>query len=306
MTEQYITSTISAEIPEFTEKYVDGKTITFYKVNITNNFSKQTWTLEKRYSEFEYLYKTLMKIVPNVPPIPGKSVFKVTAYDALTKRRLQLESFIKECSNRKDILSNDCYKTFIELDKHAPEVTYNAPTKIYEHAVLPLGVRDFYYYKEKNLLFVVCCDMNIASRVDAYITNVNLPWEKKTDAHISVGAAFAFKVTQTKDGYYFEKLWAKSFPEQTGVVNFDPERNTLQVGLDSGAIIFYRTSEESKFMQYDEICKIRPHKGRVMGLAFNNQQGYIYSCASDKKFYLSEINFLSNLYFFYNTFFICC
>ena len=48
-------------------------------------------------------------------------------------------------------------------------------------------------------------------------------------------------------------------------------------------------------MQYDEICKIRPHKGRVMGVAFNNQQGYIYSCSSDKKFYLSEINFLSNL-----------
>ena len=106
MTDEYITSTISAEIPEFLEKYVDGKTITFYKVNITNNFSKQNWTLEKRYSEFEYLYKTLVAIVPNVPIIPGKSLFRVTAYDALTKRRLQLEAFIKECANRKDILSN--------------------------------------------------------------------------------------------------------------------------------------------------------------------------------------------------------
>ena len=61
MTDEYITSTISAEIPEFLEKYVDGKTITFYKVNITNNFSKQNWTLEKRYSEFEYLYKSHAK-----------------------------------------------------------------------------------------------------------------------------------------------------------------------------------------------------------------------------------------------------
>ena len=74
MTEQYITSTISAEIPEFTEKYVDGKTITFYKVNITNNFSKQTWTLEKRYSEFEYLYKTLMKMFLTVPMISWSSL----------------------------------------------------------------------------------------------------------------------------------------------------------------------------------------------------------------------------------------
>ena len=155
MTDEYITSTISAEIPEFLEKYVDGKTITFYKVNITNNFSKQNWTLEKRYSEFEYLYKTLVAIVPNVPIIPGKSLFRVTAYDALTKRRLQLEAFIKECANRKDILSNETFKNFIELDRHAPEVSYNAPTKIFEYTELPLGVRDFFWYKEKNLLFVV-------------------------------------------------------------------------------------------------------------------------------------------------------
>ena len=236
-----------------------------------------------------------MKIVPNVPLIPGKSMFKVTAYDALTKRRLQLESFIRDCTNRKDIISNDYFKVFLELDKHSPEVAYNAPTKVYEYSELPLGVRDFYYYREKNILFVVCCDMNIASRVDAYITNVNLPWEKKTDSHISVGATFAFKVISTKDGYIFEKLWAKSFPEQTGVINFDPESGTVQVGLDSGAIIFYKTTEESKFIQYDEICKLKPHKGRVMGVVFNSQQGYIYSCSSDKKFYLSEINFLSNL-----------
>lgn len=295
MTEGYIASTITAEIPEFLEKYVEGKTITFYKVNITNNFSKQTWTLEKRYSEFESLYKNLIRIVPNVPIIPGKSVFKLTAYDALTKRRLQLESFIKECVSRKDIISNDCFKTFIELDKHAPDMTYNAPIKIFEYTELPLGVRDFHYYKEKNLLFVVCCDMNIASRVDAYITNTNFPWEKKTDAHISVGAVFAFRVIPTKESYLFEKLWAKSFPEQTGVVNFDVESGTVEVGLDSGAINFYRTSEESKFMQYEEICKIKPHKGRVMGVGFNYEKGYIYSCSSDKKFYLSEINFLSNL-----------
>lgn len=45
-------------------------------------------------------------------------------------------------------------------------------------------------------------------------------------------------------------MWAKSFPEQTGVVNFDIETRTLQVGLDSGLIVFYKTSEESKFIQY--------------------------------------------------------
>ena len=69
----------------------------------------------------------------------------------------------------------------------------------------------------------------------------------------------------------------------------------LQVGLDSGTVIFYKTSRESKFLAYDELCRIKPHNDRVMGLAYNSKPGYIYSCGTDKKFMLSEINYLSNV-----------
>lgn len=80
---------------------------------------------------------------------------------------------------------------------------------------LPLGVRDMIYSKEENILFLACSDMNIGSRIDAYVTNFNFPWEKKTDAHITVGALFAYKVKLSDEGQYeFDKLWAKSFPIQ--------------------------------------------------------------------------------------------
>jgi len=79
------------------------------------------------------------------------------------------------------------------------------------------------------------------------------------------------------------------------VVNFDKENLVLQVGLDSGNIVFYKTSEESKYLTYEELCKIKPHNARVMGLAFDSKPGYIYSCGSDNKFMLSEINYLSNM-----------
>ena len=292
MDDEYLSSTLQISIPEFGEKYIDGKTVTFYKINIYDNYSKENWTLEKRYSEIDLLHKTISKLYPNIPPMPGKTLFKVTDRDALEKRKKQLETFLKECADRKDIVSNDNFKIFLELDKHSPDLTYNAPTIIYENNELPLGVRDFFYYEEIQMLYLVCCDMNLTSRVDAYITNVNLPWEKKTDAHISVGAVFAFKVIEdTKgDSYYFEKIWAKSFPEQTGVVNFNKEELLLEVGLDSGTIIFYKTSQESKYLVYDEFCKIKPHNMRVMGLDFENKTGYIYSCGSDCKFFLTEIN----------------
>ena len=129
------------------------------------------------------------------------------------------------------------------------------------------------------------------------MTNVNLPWEKKTDSHISVGSVFAFKVIKDKRDVpqSLEKLWAKSFPEQTGVVNFDKESLMLQVGLDSGTVIFYKTTEDSKYTEYEESCSIKPHNARVMGVAYDPKPGYIYSCGSDNKFMLSEINYTSNM-----------
>ena len=55
--EDFVTSTISVSVPEFNEQYVNGKTVTFYTINIINHFSKHNWTLVKRFSEFEALYK---------------------------------------------------------------------------------------------------------------------------------------------------------------------------------------------------------------------------------------------------------
>jgi WD40 repeat protein len=297
MKDDYMASTIEVSINEFFEKYIEGKTVTFYKIEIYDNYSKENWILEKRYSEIDQLHKTLAKLYPNIPPMPGKTLFKIKDRDQLEKRKKQLETFLKECAKRKDIESNITFKDFLEIDKHSPDLTYNAPSIVYENNELPQGIRDFYFFEKASIMYIVCCDMKIASRLDAYVTNVNLPWEKKTDAHISVGSVFAFKVIQDKKGniQLYEKLWAKSFPEQTGVVNFDEEEFVLQVGLDSGTIVFYKTSLESKFLVYDELCRIKPHNDRVMGLAYNSKPGYIYSCGTDKKFMLSEINYLSNV-----------
>ena len=179
MSDDYVASTIEVKINEFGEKYIDGKTVTFYKIEIYDNYSKESWFLEKRYSELDLLHKTLSKLYPNIPPMPGKTLFKIKDRDQLEKRKKQLETFLKECAKRKDIESNESFKTFLELDKHSPDLTYNAPSILYENNELPQGIRDFYFFEEASIMYIVCCDMKIASRLDAYVTNVNLPWEKK-------------------------------------------------------------------------------------------------------------------------------
>ncbi len=57
--------------------------------------------------------------------------------------------------------------------------------------------------------------MNITSRVDAYLTNVNFPWEKKTDTHVTVGALMLYRFKVDSNSIHsFEKLWVKSYPTQ--------------------------------------------------------------------------------------------
>ena len=98
----------------------------------------------------------------------------------------------------------------------------------------------------------------------------------------SIESVLAFKVMLDKISisYIYGKLFAKSFLEHIGVVNFFKENLVLQVGLDSGTIIFYKTSEESKYLSYEELRIIKPHNGRVMGLAFDPKprlsQNYIW------------------------------
>ena len=52
---------------------------------------------------------------------------------------------------------------------------------------------------------------------------------KKIDIYIPVGSVFAIKIVLDKNGIpnSIEKLWAKSLPEQTSVVNFDKENLIL-------------------------------------------------------------------------------
>ena len=96
----YLFSALEIKINEFFEKYVEGKTVTFYKIEVYDNYSKETWVLEKRYSEIDFLHKTISKLYPNIPPMPGKTLFKVKDRDQLEKRKQQLETFLKECTNR--------------------------------------------------------------------------------------------------------------------------------------------------------------------------------------------------------------
>ena len=238
--EVLITSTIMIDIPSFTRKIVNSEIKVFYDINVYDNYSHKKWLLSKRYSNFFNLYQELIKIIPDVPNIPGKTIFNITDEEEIKQRKNHLELFLSECVNRKDILLTECFIKFLEIERYSPNINFNSPTNINVLENLPLGVRDFFYFQEEDILFVACSEMNILFRVNSYILN-SQPWLKSNIR--AVGSIIVFKLNLKSNNIdeHFIKKWDKNFGVQTGSINFNIEKNLLMVGLDNGIIIIYKT-----------------------------------------------------------------
>ena len=99
-----LTAILGITVLSYKEKYIQGKTATFYVVEVKSNITQKTWMLDKRYSEFYSIHEKLYKLFPRLPTIPGKTFGKVKSEQALTKRKELLEAFLRECIQRRDIL----------------------------------------------------------------------------------------------------------------------------------------------------------------------------------------------------------
>ena len=295
MADDFIKSTLQANITSFSEKFINQKRETLYKINCISLYTNKKWSMEKLYSDFENLNNALYQVISDPPELSGKSLFKVTSFNGLTERQYLLQEYLHECCLRKDIISTDAFKEFLDLDHQAPELLLNRPTLLSEFNKLPLSIQNFIYLEDEGIIFLACSDMDIKSRIEAYITNTNLPWESKTKTHISVGAFFAFKVLfNPEKGFKFEKIYARSFPEQTGCISWNKASSTIHIGLDSGKIVFYKFNPDSNFKEYEPYIDFKAHKDKVTGIMYDNETGYIYSVSADKRFLITEIGYLNN------------
>ena len=57
---EYLTSTLTATIIEYTEKHIDNSPVIFYRIKTTDHFNNNSWIIEKRYNDFVTLQKKLV------------------------------------------------------------------------------------------------------------------------------------------------------------------------------------------------------------------------------------------------------
>ena len=177
MADDFIKSILQANIVSFTEKFINQKREVLYLLHCQSLYTNKKWSMEKLFSDFENLHSALLQVISDPPQLSGQSLFKVTSLDGLTQRQNLLQEFLHECCIRKDIISTDAFNEFLDLEKQAPELLLNRPSLLSEFNKLPLSIQNFIYLEDDGVIFMICSDMELKSRIEAYITNTNLPWE---------------------------------------------------------------------------------------------------------------------------------
>ena len=129
---EYLTSALSIQIIEYTEKHIDNSPVIFYRIKTTDHFNNNSWIIEKRYNDFVTLQKKLVQNFPDVPKLPGKTFFRVSDFADIKKRKDGLQSFLRSCIERKDIFANEDFKIFLELPKNSPDLCGNSPDMLGE------------------------------------------------------------------------------------------------------------------------------------------------------------------------------
>ena len=139
------------------------------------------------------------------------------------------------------------------------------PQKITELGDLPLGVRDFIYLEKDGIpllryigiMFIALSDMNLTSRIDAYISNISFPWSKKKEAQVTVGALIVYKVEKdaASGPWKFTRLWVKSYSVQTNIIYWAAELKLLSVGMDEGDIHCLRVAPDTGYVQHEDVSE---------------------------------------------------
>ena len=292
---EYLTSAISIQIIEYTEKHIDNSPVIFYRIKITDHFNNTSWLVEKRYNDFVALQKKLQPNFADVPKLPGKTFFRVSDYQDIKKRKDGLQSFLKACIERKDIFANEDFKLFLELQKNSPDLCGNSPDMIGSFT-LPQGIRDFTYIQEDNILLICTAEMSVIERAESKISDLKNKIGKQDDNIANpLGHAYIYYVDEKNGELNFKEIWRRKFKPRTRCLLYDKEDYYMIIGRADGIINIFSFDKKYKYKKIELIAELKSHINCVNGMWYDSIQKKLYSVSTDKRFLVSDISSNSQL-----------
>ena len=87
----------------------------------------EVWVVERRYSQFSAMEKSLASSLHNVPPLPAKHMMTAQTHDFIEQRRAELESWLSTVVLLPEVwASSDVLRSFLD-DTGRPAIGTAAP-----------------------------------------------------------------------------------------------------------------------------------------------------------------------------------
>ena len=288
---EYLTSALSIQIIEYTEKHIDNSPVIFYRIKVIDHFSNNNWIIEKRYNDFVSLQKKLIQNYQDVPKLPGKTFFRVSEFADIKKRKDGLQKFLRTCIERKDILANEDFKIFLELPKNSPEFCGNSPDLLGSFT-LPQGVRDIVYLPNESIILLCTAEMSVIERAETTMKNTIINPDEITNP---LGHAYIYSLEDNKGDFIFREIWRRKFKPRTRCLVYDKDENYMLIGRADGVISIFTLDKRSKYKKVDLIIELKPHINSVNGIWYDFIQKKLFTLSSDKRFLASDIKSNSNI-----------
>lgn len=246
-----------------------------YEIRVTYDLSGTTWTLYKRYSDFDTLLKTLAETQGNLPELPQKTLWKKTNPDFLERRRILLQDFLQVILRRRDLATSPEVSAFLCIHKHLPDILLYLPNLLHStHVGLVIkGIA-----ADGNSLYCLGREESPAYRFETYLKN----WRGK--ANQPIGSAFMISRDQR------EVAWKVPFEANPTSLCWEPSLTVLACGMEDGRVICVRVCTELGSTKYEPYCELHLHYQAVVGLALDFRSAFLYSCGKDNRLCICELN----------------
>jgi len=287
---------LSAKISSF--KVADGKT-TFVLFDIAVNCGSKSWIIRRRFSEFVSVRKELVKVCKDLPTLPKTWLPIVDPTDKafIEQRRLKLNGFLRGCTANHAVCRSSEFLRFLVIVQSLDGVTEEKQLRCsflgeFQSTLDPLfGVNDFVFDRDHRMIMSISQDVFVVSRIDSFLSNIQLPWQKESDSVVPVGTLNLWSYQQTAPSpdqpeiilHTEEKgewvpVCTLYFEVAVTAMVYGADHRTLTIGLDDGRLYIYSVSDHT--FRVKKECN--QHSDRVTGLAYDQSQTMILSCSKDK------------------------
>ena len=273
-----------------------------FKIHITDNFHKKSWEIEKDHSDFNILYNKLSSIFFDIPSLPQKQILNLYDVESVNKKRTIYQQFLTICTNRKDIYSSNEFKSFLELQKYAPDLFGNTPLLGGAIEFLPESVTDFKFVEDDNINIIILttAEMGVNKiRTDERILNFKNRLQTGNEEVIHnnnvQGMTIIFEIKKSQGQYNFNQIWQRKFKTLNTCIYFDKITKSIFIGREDGFVSVHKVLTQTHYTELDLIIELKNHFSRITDIWYDANRGKMFTISTDRRLVACDVNFNSQM-----------